>query len=279
MIQDDPTKVRAAVIIPARYESSRFPGKPLALLRGKPMIHWVYDRARQALGVEEVIVATDDPRIFRAVEDLGGRAQMTSPHHRTGTDRVAEVARGLAAELIVNMQGDEPLIRPEMIELALRPWEEDPRLPMGTLKVPLESLEEMFDPNVVKVVTDQQDFALYFSRAPIPYDRGHRMALAMDDQPGFPEPLRSEASARSPSKDSIRVAFKHIGLYVYRRDFLLKFARLPSTPLERLEQLEQLRALEHGYRIKVVTTHYAGIGVDTPADLEKAERFLREEDG
>lgn len=271
--------MRAAVIIPARYESSRFPGKPLALLQGKPMIHWVYEGARQAQGVEEVIVATDDLRIFRAVEDWGGRAQMTSPNHRTGTDRVAEVARGLTAELIVNVQGDEPLIRPEMIDLALHPWEEDPLLTMGTLKIPLESPEEMFDPNVVKVVTDQQDFALYFSRSPIPYDRGHWMALATEGQIGPSRPLNDVASARrvvpaSLTKDSISASFKHIGLYVYRRDFLLALAQLPSTPLERLEQLEQLRALEHGYRIKVVTTHYVGIGVDTPEDLEKAERLL-----
>lgn len=275
--------MRAAVIIPARYESSRFPGKPLAILRGKPMIHWVYERARQAQGVEEVIVATDDLRIFRAVEDLGGRAQMTSPHHRTGTDRVAEIARGLTAELIVNLQGDEPLIRPEMIELALRPWQEDPLLPMGTLKVSLESPEEMFDPNVVKVVTDQQDFALYFSRSPIPYDRGRWMAPTMSGrqnspaQPELATPENENGLQGEPgifSEKVPRTAFKHIGLYVYRRDFLLAFAQLPSTPLERLEQLEQLRALEHGYRIKVVTTHYAGIGVDTPEDLEKAERFL-----
>jgi len=246
--------MRATVIIPARYCSIRFPGKPLALLAGKPMIQWVYERTQMAEGIEEVIVATDDERIYRAVEGFGGTVRMTAPGHETGTDRIAEVAQELSAEIIVNVQGDEPMVRPDMIEAALQPLKEDSSLVMGTLKAPLASLEEMNSSHVVKVVVNRQDFALYFSRAPIPYDRdGNKRVLN-----------------RLPTAG----CFKHLGLYVYRRDFLLEFAQLSSTPLEKQEKLEQLRALEHGYRIKVVTTEHMGLGVDTPEDLERVARSL-----
>lgn len=247
--------MKASVVIPARYGSSRFPGKPLARMVGKPMIQWVYERSREARGIGEVIVATDDERIRQAVEDFGGLVQMTSPAHETGTDRIAEVAQALSAEVIVNVQGDEPLIRPDMIESALQPFEEDPFLVMGTLKAPLSSIDEWRSANVVKVVVDLQDFALYFSRSPIPFDRDA-------DEPGV------------LGRPSAAGCFKHIGLYVYRRNFLLKFARLSPTPLERREKLEQLRALENGYRIKAVTTQYTGVGVDTPEDVEKVAGYL-----
>ncbi|NLV91784.1 MAG: 3-deoxy-manno-octulosonate cytidylyltransferase [Firmicutes bacterium] len=234
-------------IIPARYSSTRFPGKPLAELAGKPMIQHVYERAASATTLSEVIVATDDARIMAAVEKFGGRAVMTSPEHPTGTDRLAEVAANLDSDLIVNIQGDEPLLASEAIDAAVQPLMADPDLPMGTLKHRIEDPSEVTNPNVVKVVTDQKGLALYFSRAPIPYNR---------DSDGSP------------------VYYKHIGLYVYRREFLLTFARLAPTPLETSEKLEQLRALENGYKIMVVETTHQSIGVDTVEDLERVRQIL-----
>ncbi len=237
------------VIIPARYASTRFPGKPLADLCGKPMIQWVYERSARCESVDRVIVATDDARIAEAVKGFGGEVAMTRADHATGTDRLAEVAAGLDDDLIVNVQGDEPLIEPAMIEAAVMPLLADPSIQMGTLKTPLTSLEEYRNPNVVKVVTDRQGFALYFSRAPIPFPRDFQEDLELH--------WRMLATA------------KHVGLYVYRRAFLLRYPTLPSTPLENQECLEQLRALEHGYRIHVAETRLTGLGVDTPEDLEK----------
>lgn len=242
------------VIIPARYASTRFPGKPLADLCGKPMVQWVCERASLCETVDKVIVATDDQRIADAVTAFGGDAVMTRTDHATGTDRLAEVAAGLDDELIVNVQGDEPLIDPAMIQAAVAPLLDDDTIPMGTLGTPLTSLAEFRDPNVVKVVTDRQGFALYFSRAPIPYPRD----FAADLDQRWTE---------------LAVA-KHIGLYVYRRSFLLGYPNLPKTPLEEQECLEQLRALEHGYRIRVATTNLVGQGVDTPADLERVRAIL-----
>lgn len=245
----------AIAIIPARYASTRFPGKPLADLLGKPMIQHVYERVVQAGGIDRVIVATDDERIAAAVRAFGGAAEMTRTDHPTGTDRLAEVAARLDAQWIVNVQGDEPLIDPRMIAQALEPLRRDPGIVMGTLKTPIASVEEYLNPNVVKVVTDQQGFALYFSRAAIPHGRD----------------LGSDLNAALPQIS----AFKHVGLYVYRRDFLLAFPKLAATPLEGLEKLEQLRALEHGYRIHVVETDLVSLGVDTPADLELARCALQ----
>jgi 3-deoxy-manno-octulosonate cytidylyltransferase (CMP-KDO synthetase) len=242
------------VVIPARYASTRFPGKPLADLCGKPMIQWVYERSSLCEAVDRVIVATDDARIAEAVSSFGGEVAMTRPDHATGTDRLAEVATGLDDELIVNVQGDEPLIDPAMIQEAVAPLLADGSIPMGTLKAPLTSLAEYRDPNVVKVVTDQRGFALYFSRAPIPYPR--------DFSGDLEQRWTDLATAR------------HIGLYVYRRDFLLGYPHLQATPLEAQECLEQLRALEHGYRIRVAATALAGQGVDTPEDLERVKRIL-----
>ena len=242
------------VVIPSRYASTRFPGKPLADLCGKPMIQWVYERSALCESVDRVIVATDDDRIARAVESFGGDVVLTRSDHPTGTDRLAEVAAGLDDELIVNVQGDEPLIDPMMIEAAVAPLLADDSIPMGTLKTPLTCMDEFENPNVVKVVTDQQGFALYFSRAPIPH----------------PRDFNHELELRWPELATA----KHIGLYVYRREFLLKYPHLQATPLETQECLEQLRALEHGYRIRVAETNLVGQGVDTPEDLERVKVLL-----
>lgn len=243
------------VVIPSRYASTRFPGKPLADLCGKPMIQWVYERSALCESVDRVIVATDDNRIARAVESFGGDVVMTRSDHPTGTDRLAEVAAGLDDELIVNVQGDEPLIDPVMIEAAVAPLLADDSIPMGTLKTPLTSMDDFVNPNVVKVVTDRQGFALYFSRAPIPH----------------PRDFNDELEQRWPELATA----KHVGLYVYRRDFLLKYPHLQTTPLETQECLEQLRALEHGYRIRVAETNLVGQGVDTPEDLERVKVLLK----
>jgi 3-deoxy-manno-octulosonate cytidylyltransferase (CMP-KDO synthetase) len=237
-------KLTIVVVIPARYASTRFPGKPLADLWGKPLVQHVHERARQAQGAERVIVATDDDRIAATARGFGAEVAMTSPEHVSGTDRVAEVARGLDADLIVNVQGDEPLIEPAAIDAAVAPLAEDDSIPMGTLCCPIEAVEELADPNVVKVVVDRAGFALYFSRLPIPF-------------------------VRDRSADATRC--RHVGLYVYRREILLELAALPPTPLEQAEKLEQLRALEHGYSIRVVEIPSAWPGVDTPGDLERVK--------
>ncbi len=239
--------------IPARFGSTRLEGKPLKDIGGKPMVQWVYERALRASLVTEVTVATDDERIMGAVRAFGGKAVLTSPAHRSGTDRVAEAAKGVSADIVVNLQVDEPLIEPGMIDEALRPVTEDPGLALCTLKTRITDAEELSNPNVVKVVTDKEGYALYFSRSPIPYAVGkenHR---------------RAEKS------------FKHIGLYVYRRDFLIKFSGLRPTPLELAEGLEQLRALENGFKIKVVETPYNPVGVDTPEDLVKVRKMIKDE--
>lgn len=244
--------MKVTVVIPARYASTRFEGKPLAMLLGKPMIQHVYERSLEANGVDSVIVATDDDRIFDVVKGFGGEVVMTSANHQTGTDRLAEVVAGLDSDLIVNVQGDEPLIYPQMIEAALVALKDAPLAAMSTLKYKITDVDDIKSPSVVKVVVDRDDFALYFSRHAIPFNR--------DEDKGSHMPAY----------------YKHVGLYVYRRDFLMKFAGMGSTPLENAEKLEQLRALENGYRIKVVTTEYDTIGVDEPQDLIKAEEILKE---
>jgi 3-deoxy-manno-octulosonate cytidylyltransferase (CMP-KDO synthetase) len=234
-------------VIPARYAASRLPGKPLAVIAGRPMIEHAYRRASAARGVAAVIVATDDDRIASAVAGFGGRWVMTRPDHASGTDRIAEVARGLSCDLIVNVQGDEPALAPSAIEQAIAPLAADASIVMGTLGSPLDDASDPQNPHVVKVLVDRQGFALYFSRAPVPY--------------------RREAGAPGSA------VLRHVGLYVYRREFLLTLASLPRTPLERAESLEQLRALEHGYRINVVETAYQAFSVDTPEDLERVRRL------
>ncbi|BCS53737.1 3-deoxy-manno-octulosonate cytidylyltransferase [Geobacter sp. SVR] len=244
-------------VIPARYASTRFPGKALAEIAGKPMIQHVYERACSASLVSRVIVATDDQRIQQVVTDFGGLCLMTRPDHETGTDRLAEVAQGLNADIIVNVQGDEPLIAPEMIEQAIRPFLDDSTLRMSTLKTRIKCLHDFLSPNVVKVVTDQQGDALYFSRSPLPFFRDKW------------QDLKDESFASGKL-----LCYKHVGLYVYRRDFLIEFAAMKPTFLEISEKLEQLRAVENGVRIRVVETEFESIGVDTPDDLVKArERF------
>jgi 3-deoxy-manno-octulosonate cytidylyltransferase (CMP-KDO synthetase) len=241
-----PTRILG--IVPARFASSRFPGKALALLAGKPMIQHVYERASMSRYITKTLVATDDERIQTAVRRFGGEARMTRADHPSGTDRLAEVASTETADLYVNIQGDEPLIDPEAIDAAILSVCGDEAISMGTLKKRIIDPAEIANPNVVKVVTGLSGDALYFSRSAIPHFRNTGRG--------------GEAY------------FKHIGLYVYRRDFLLHYADLDRGPLERAECLEQLRALENGYRIRVVETDYESIGVDTAEDLERVNRLF-----
>lgn len=253
-----PDQLAIVAIIPARYGSTRLPGKPLSDIHGKTMIERVHERVRSARGLDRVLVATDDERIASVVRGFGGEAVLTSPAHPTGTDRLAEVVRSTVADIVVNVQGDEPMVDPAGIEAALEPLARDPALPMATLAVPLRDVEEMLSSSTVKVVTDARGDALYFSRSPIPWVR------ASD--------LRS-AAALAVARG---LALKHVGLYVYRREALLRLASLPPAPLEEAEGLEQLRALHHGLRIRVV--HREGgeaVAVDTPQDLERVRALLR----
>jgi 3-deoxy-manno-octulosonate cytidylyltransferase (CMP-KDO synthetase) len=258
-------------IIPARFGSTRFPGKSLALINGKPMIQWVYERTKQSRLVNRVIVATDDDRIAKAVSAFNGEAVMTSSSHPTGTDRIAEVAKYLDCAFVVNVQGDEPLIRPDMIDEAIAPLLDDPSIHMGTLCKKIEDRAEAFDPNVVKVVFDRKGFALYFSRAPIPWDRDGGTGENKESRVRSQE---SEARSQKPITESHM--YKHIGLYVYRREFLISYAGMPQMPLETIEKLEQLRALERGYKIKVVVTEHESFGVDIPGDLSKIQKLIDE---
>jgi 3-deoxy-manno-octulosonate cytidylyltransferase (CMP-KDO synthetase) len=250
--------MRITALIPARFASTRFEGKALADILGKPMVQHVYERAAKAGLVSEVIVATDDERIAAAVRAFGGRVEMTSRGHETGTDRLAEVAARIDADIVVNVQGDEPLIEPAMIDEAIRPLTLDSSIKMGTLKTRIKTLHDFLSPNVVKVITDREGFALYFSRSPLPNFRDK-----WND-------LKDEAF-----ESGRLLCYKHVGIYVYRRDFLLQFAQMAPTYLEMAEKLEQLRALENCHRIKVMETKYESVGVDTPADLEKVVESLK----
>jgi 3-deoxy-manno-octulosonate cytidylyltransferase (CMP-KDO synthetase) len=242
-------------IIPARYASSRFPGKPLCDILGKPMIQHVYERARRA-HVDRVLVATDDERVANAVIAFGGEALMTSPTHRSGTDRLAEAVQTCNADVVVNVQGDEPLIDPEHIDAAIAPLRVDPTLEMTTLAAPLSDASDFLAPDVVKVVCDGRGNALYFSRSPVPYVRV------------APADAASAAIERG-------LAWRHIGLYAYRRATLLRLSSLPPAALEEAEALEQLRALAHGISIRVVpVSGMAGIAVDTPQDLERVRALM-----
>ena len=239
-------------IIPSRYESSRFPGKPLADLCGKPMIQHVYERVARAKAIPYVAVATDDERIFNAVKKFGGNAVMTAATHRSGTDRIAEAVKtmNLAPEaIVVNIQGDQPIFEPVQVDEVIQPLFDDPALNMSTLIYKIILEEEITHPHAVKTVFDDQGFALYFSRATVPYVR---------------------------SKNMTADYYKHHGIYAYRRDFLDTFTSLPEGKLERLEALEQLRALEHGYKIKVVITPHDSVEVDNEQELERVRRILLE---
>ena len=241
--------MRTLCVIPARYASTRLPGKPLADICGKPMICRVLERASRAQKPEKVIVATDDERIYDAVRAEGGEALLTRADHPTGTDRLAEVAAAYPeVDLIVNVQGDEPLIEPSVIDELIAPFEMDENLPMANVMVRMDDAAEQLNPNNVKVIVDKLGYALYFSRSLVPYPR----------------------AAAGP-------VYKHIGIYAYRRDFLLRYARLEPTPLERAESLEQLRALENGYGIRVLETDCRFVGVDTPEDLALVNKIYREQ--
>ena len=243
------------VIIPARYESSRFPGKPLALIGHKPLIQHVYERIGETRGVNRVIVATDDERILATVKGFGGEAMMSEQGLRTGSDRVAQIARGIHADVYINLQGDEIPMTSGFLEDLIRPFQ-DSDAEVGTLKRRITDARELADPNAVKVVTDDQGYALYFSRSPIPYIRD------------------------SPIVDSLPRAglhWKHLGIYAYTPAALLQFSRLPAGLLEASEQLEQLRLLEAGIRIRVWETKHGSLRVDTPEDLERAEQILSRE--
>lgn len=227
-------------VIPARFASTRLPGKPLADIAGKPMIVRVYQQATKARRLSGVIAAVDDERVYEAVVSNGGKAMMTAKDHPTGTDRLAEVAAAHPeAELIINVQGDEPMIEPAIIDELAAAFDDDPDLQMATVKSPMESQADINNPNNVKVVTDKNGYALYFSRSPLPYFR----------------------------ENTGMTVYKHIGIYAYKRDFLLEYAKMMPTQLEQTESLEQLRALENGYKIKVIETDYHFVGVDTPEDL------------
>lgn len=240
-------------IIPARYASTRFPGKPLAMLGGKPVIQRVYEQAISVLG--EAYVATDDERIFKTVTDFGGKAVMTRTDHKSGTDRIEEAVEKLAtdADVIINIQGDEPFVQASQLQ-ALMQLFDDPETQIGTLGKPFENLEAVDNPNSPKIVCDRRGFALYFSRSVIPHVRGKERAEWIQHFPYL----------------------KHLGLYAYRREVLREVTQLPQTPLELAESLEQLRWLENGYRIRVGLTDVETVGIDTPADLERAEEFLRQ---
>ena len=235
-------------VIPSRYASTRLEGKPLKDICGHTMIEWVYKRTKLA-NLDEVVVATDDERIYKEVERFGGKAILTSKEHENGTSRIAEVCTKYEDyDVIVNVQGDEPLIEPEMINSIINSFKEDDTISMSTLKYKIDTMEEIENPNYVKVITDKKGYALYFSRSVIPY----------------------------PRKLDIQNYYKHVGIYGYKRDFVVEYAKMEPTPLELSESLEQLRALENGYRIKVMETPYKIIGVDTQEELEKVREYIKE---
>jgi 3-deoxy-manno-octulosonate cytidylyltransferase (CMP-KDO synthetase) len=267
---------RVVAVIPARYDSTRLPGKPLADIAGHPMIEHVYRRAAEARGVDAVVVATDDDRIASAVQRFGGVARLTSAAHRTGTDRIAEIAHELRCDIMVNVQGDLPLVEPGMIQQVVEALTSDQAVRMSTVCRRIDDPEDYANPNVVKVVVDRDGNALYFSRASIPYFRQGPPEGGRYGFDGSPEggPRILDRRAGRLLRSGPAGALKHIGMYGYRRDFLLEFAALPQTPLEQAESLEQLRALEHGIRIRTVETQYDSIEVDTPEDLERVRRLM-----
>jgi 3-deoxy-manno-octulosonate cytidylyltransferase (CMP-KDO synthetase) len=241
---------KVVVVIPARYGSTRLPGKPLVSLAGQPMIQRVYERAKSAQNVDRVIVATDDERIVKAVEAFGGEARMTRTEHRTGTERVAEVAAHVEGEVFVNVQGDEPLLDPVAVETAVRALLEDPPAAISTVATPIRTPGDIMDPNAVKVVLDFDGNALYFSRAPIPWVRDTAVKIQVRH-------------------------LKHLGLYVFQRDALLEYPTLPQGELERIEQLEQLRWMENGWKIRVAEVEHDAVSVDVPADVARVEKLLQ----
>lgn len=238
---------KTAIIIPARYGSSRLEGKPLIEVNGKPIIQWVYEKAQQAKLADMIIVATDDDRIYSAVKAFGGEAEMTSPNHKCGSDRIREVAeRHPEISYIVNLQGDEPLIKPESIDAVARNVQEDDKADISTLIRILKDEDEINNPNLVKCIVDNNGYAMYFSRSKIPYERN----------------------------TGIAVFYGHLGIYGYKREALIKMTSLPQTPLEKTESLEQLRALENGMKIKTSVVDFVPVGIDTKEDLEKFKQII-----
>lgn len=243
---------RVVVVIPARYASTRLPGKPLVPLCGKPMIQHVYERAKRAQTVHEVLVATDDQRIFEAVQQFGGQARLTRADHRTGTERIAEVAVQEQGDIFVDVQGDEPLIDPVTIDAAVGALLEEPPAQIATVATLIRHANDIMDPNVVKAVLDFDDNALYFSRAPVPWVRD--------------------------TQQKVHVKYwKHLGLYVFQREALLEFPTLPQGELERVEQLEQLRWLENGWRMRVAEVPHDSVSIDVPEDVTRVEKLMKEE--
>jgi 3-deoxy-manno-octulosonate cytidylyltransferase (CMP-KDO synthetase) len=241
---------KVVVVIPARYGAVRLPGKPLVSLAGKPMIQRVFERAKLAKTAHRVIVATDDERIREAVEAFGGEARMTRPDHRTGTERVAEVAADVEGDVFVNVQGDEPLLDPVAVDTAVRALLEDPPATVATVATPIKTPGDIMDPNVVKTVLDFDGNALYFSRAPIPW-------------------------VRDSAAHQVVRHMKHLGLYVFQREALLDYPTLPQGELERIEQLEQLRWMENGYKIRVAEVEHDAVSVDVPEDVARVEKLLQ----
>lgn len=237
-------------VIPVRYSSSRFEGKVLVDILGKPMLQHVWERAKQAVVLEDIIIACDDQRVLNAAQEFGAKAVLTAKAHPSGSDRIIEVINPIDVKVIVNIQADEPLVHPLMIDTVAQALLDDTKVSMATMMKKIENSDEVNDPNVVKVVMDKNNFALYFSRSAIPY---------------YPADCEVKPA----------VYYKHIGLYAYTKDFLFIYKNLPVSNLEKIERLEQLRVLEEGYRIKVIETKYETIGVDTPDDLNKVKQYLQ----
>jgi 3-deoxy-manno-octulosonate cytidylyltransferase (CMP-KDO synthetase) len=252
----------AVGIIPARYGSSRLPGKLLADLQGKPLLYYVYQRAGKARSLGQLLIATDDERIAAAARGFGGQVIMTRSTHRSGTDRIAEAAEKIVSDIVVNIQGDEPLIDFSAIDHVVQMLERDPHADMATLAAPIEDPADLWNPNVVKVVIDQRGYATYFSRNPVPYIRVKEM------------PKADLKRILKEKPELLRRFYRHVGLYGYRSEFLKRFTEWAPSPLELLEDLEQLRAIEHGAKIRVESTHMPIIGVDTPEDLDRIRRLV-----
>jgi 3-deoxy-manno-octulosonate cytidylyltransferase (CMP-KDO synthetase) len=253
--------MKCIAVIPARWASTRFKGKVLADINGKPMIQHVWERVKRAHEIDDVIVAVDREKVFKVVESFGGKAVYTSPEQPSGTDRLAEVANSLDADVIINVQADEPLVHPLMVDELAQVFKYEKNVQMATIVKRIHRKEDITNPNVVKVVVDRKGFALYFSRSPIPY-------ICKRD--------RSELEQNPDIEDVSGRYFKHIGIYAYTKDFLFTYTNLPKSMLEGEEKLEQLRVLEHGYKIKTVETRYDTISVDTPEDLDKVKALLNE---
>ena len=254
------TNIKVLAVIPARWASTRFPGKPIADILGKPMVQWVFEQVQKSNLVNDVVVATDDKRIYDVVCEFGGNAVMTLPNHQSGTDRAAEVAEKFDCDIVVNIQGDEPLIPLENIDLVIKPLIASTELSASTLMIGILNLSEMLDPNICKVVVNKEGYALYFTRATVPYNRDSAIGnnISINENVGLKV-----------------LGYKHIGIYAYTKSFLLKFSKLKVSRLEGLEKLEQLRILENGYSIMVTETALNSIGVDRPEDLVNVEAVIK----